>query len=56
MDDKSSPDSPNEKEMIGAPEPEKADLSGRRQSVALNIVENPLKVRLSSCTTTLHPR
>ncbi|KAI4095252.1 MAG: hypothetical protein LQ339_007311 [Xanthoria mediterranea] len=43
MDDKSSPDSHNEKEMIHAPEPEKADISGRRQSVALNIVENPLK-------------
>jgi hypothetical protein len=31
-----------------APEPQLADSSGRRQSVALNIVENPLKVRLAS--------
>ncbi|KAI4281441.1 MAG: hypothetical protein L6R38_003679 [Xanthoria sp. 2 TBL-2021] len=43
MDDKSSPDSHNEKAMVRAPEPEMADRSGRRQSVALNIVENPLK-------------
>ena len=28
-------------------EPEMADPAGRRQSVALNIVENPLKVRFS---------
>ena len=44
MDDKSPPDSHNEKEMIRSPEPEKGDAPGRRQSVALNIVENPLKV------------
>lgn len=44
MDDKSSPDSHHEKELVKAPEPEKGDASGRRQSVALNIVENPLKV------------
>ena len=34
----------NEKDTIREPEPEKGDASGRRQSVALNIVQNPLKV------------
>jgi hypothetical protein len=31
-----------------APEPELVDTTGRRQSVALNIVENPLKVSFAS--------
>ena len=43
-----SPDSHDEKRMAQAPEPELADATGRRQSVALNIVENPLKVRTTS--------
>ena len=34
----------DEKKVADAPEPELADLAGRRRSVALNIVENPLKV------------
>lgn len=34
----------NEKNGHREPEPEMADASGRRQSVALNVVQNPLKV------------
>ena len=40
MAEKTSTDSPDEKNLARAPEPELAD---RRRSVALNIVENPLK-------------
>lgn len=43
MAEKTSTDSPDEKHIMRAPEPELADV-GRRKSVALNIVENPLKV------------
>lgn len=48
-EDKPSPVYPEkdytEKEYMGrTSEPEMADAAGRRQSVALNIVENPLKV------------
>ena len=42
--EKSSSDSHDEKNIARAPEPEMADPAGRRKSVALNIVENPLKV------------
>ncbi|KAL8838541.1 MAG: hypothetical protein Q9170_002083 [Blastenia crenularia] len=42
-DDKGSPDSRDEKHIDMAREPEMADPSGRRKSVALNIIENPLK-------------
>ena len=46
MNEKSSPDrdsdSRNEKYATQASEPD--ELAGRRASVALNIVENPLKV------------
>lgn len=45
MADKSSTDSHVEKPTIQSPEPELADVARRRKSVALNIVENPLKVR-----------
>ncbi|KAI4100058.1 MAG: hypothetical protein L6R37_005698 [Teloschistes peruensis] len=45
MNEKTSTDMdyPDEKNGVLKPEPEMADASGRRQSVALNIVENPLK-------------
>lgn len=36
----------HEKNTYEATEPTYANVSGRRKSVALNIVENPLKVRL----------
>lgn len=43
--EKLSSDSHDEKHEARAPsEPEMADPAGRRKSVALNIVENPLKV------------
>ena len=42
--EKSSSDSHDEKNVARTPEPEMADSAGRRKSVALNIVENPLKV------------
>lgn len=45
MAEGTSPNSYDEKRAGRAPEPELADATGRRQSVALNIVENPLKVR-----------
>lgn len=37
----------NEKNTTRGSEPEMGDASGRRQSVALNVVTNPLKVRHS---------
>ncbi|KAL8671563.1 MAG: hypothetical protein Q9168_003948 [Polycauliona sp. 1 TL-2023] len=44
MDEKPSPaDSHDEKQVMHSPEPEMGDSKGRRQSVALNVVENPLK-------------
>ncbi|KAI4228906.1 MAG: hypothetical protein L6R40_008090 [Gallowayella cf. fulva] len=43
MADKPFPNFEDEKESSRTPQPEKADPSGRRQSVALNIVQNPLK-------------
>ncbi|KAL8799715.1 MAG: hypothetical protein Q9182_005693 [Xanthomendoza sp. 2 TL-2023] len=43
MDKTSSTNSHDEKIPAQTPEPELADAAGRRQSVALNIVENPLK-------------
>ncbi|KAI4204977.1 MAG: hypothetical protein LQ350_000829 [Teloschistes chrysophthalmus] len=45
MNEKTSTDMDysDEKNGVLKPEPEMADASGRRQSVALNIVENPLK-------------
>ena len=47
MGEKTSNDSYDEKHMGHAPaEAELADPTGRRKSVALNIVENPLKVNL----------
>lgn len=50
MNEKTSTDMDysDEKNGVLKPEPEMADASGRRQSVALNIVENPLKVRITS--------
>lgn len=44
--EKSSSDSHDEKNVARPPEPEMADPAGRRKSVALNIVQNPLKVGL----------
>lgn len=38
----------NEKNVAHASEPELAETGGRRKSVALNIVENPLKVSLAT--------
>lgn len=64
MDEKESTDNGyaphDEKEAHWPPEPEMADPAGRRMSVALNIVENPLKVSfaamvISSTLTTITP-
>ena len=40
----SAPASPNERTATQASQPELNDATGRRKSIALNIVENPLKV------------
>ena len=54
MAEDTSPDSHDEKHVAQAPEPELADATGRRQSVALNIVENPLKVSRTKLATPAH--